>query len=72
MYIPYIEDTDDWVGTPTLLETCRHQLMMCENEIQECTLRPREERERIFTLAEFLIEATKERGALRDQLAKQL
>ena len=34
----YIEDTDDWLGTPTSLETCRHQLRMYENEFEALTL----------------------------------
>ena len=49
----YIEDTDDWLGCPTPLETCRHQLLMCENEIQELTAQLRQERERIFKLVEI-------------------
>lgn len=35
----YIEDTDDWLGTPTPLETCRHQLRMYENEFEALTLK---------------------------------
>ena len=35
----YIEDTDDWLGTPTSLETCRHQLRMYENEFEALTLK---------------------------------
>ena len=33
----YIEDTDDWLGTPTSLETCRHQIRMYENEFEALT-----------------------------------
>ena len=35
----YIEDTDDWLGTPEPLETCRHQLRMYENEFEALTLK---------------------------------
>lgn len=35
----YIEDTDDWLGNPTPLETCRHQLRMYENEFEALNLR---------------------------------
>ena len=35
----YIEDTDDWLGTPTSLETCRHQLRMYENEFETLTIK---------------------------------
>lgn len=34
-----IEDTDDWLGNPTPLETCRHQLRMYENEFEALTLK---------------------------------
>lgn len=35
----YIEDTDDWLGNPTPLETCRHQLRMYENEFEALNLK---------------------------------
>lgn len=35
----YIEEIDDWLGNPTPLETCRHQLRMYENEFETLTLR---------------------------------
>ena len=35
----FIEDTDDWLGTPTSLETCRHQLRMYENEFETLTIK---------------------------------
>ncbi|WDR37996.1 hypothetical protein NN484_09745 [Pseudomonas serboccidentalis] len=34
----YIEDTDNWIGCPTPLESCRHQLQICKSEIQEQTI----------------------------------
>ena len=64
----YIEDTDDWLGCPTPLETCRHQLRMYENEIQELTLQLRQERERVFKLVEMHGDTTNECGTLRTQL----
>lgn len=64
-----IENTDDWFGCPTPLETCRQQLLMYENEIQELTLRLRQERERIFKLVKILTQTTKERDAFRDRLS---
>lgn len=42
---------------------------MCENEIQELTTQLRQERERIFKLVEMHGQVTKEREALRSQLA---
>ena len=48
---PYeIEDTSDWLGTPTELETFKHYLAMVENEVQELTLQRRKAREDIFGL----------------------
>jgi chromosome segregation ATPase len=35
----YIEDTDDWLGNPEPIETCRHQLRMYENEFETLTLK---------------------------------
>ena len=35
----YIEDTDDWLGTPEPLETCRHQIRMYENEFEALTIK---------------------------------
>ncbi|AWY43871.1 hypothetical protein DKY63_29740 [Pseudomonas putida] len=64
-----IEDTDDWLGSPTPLETCRHQLRMYENEFEELNLQLREARGKIFTLVEMHAEAAKERDSLRAQLA---
>jgi regulator of replication initiation timing len=67
---PYeIEDTSDWLGCPTPLDTCRHQLRMLENEIQELMLQIRQARQNIFKLVEMHTEAANERDTLRSQLA---
>ncbi|WP_256578613.1 hypothetical protein [Pseudomonas sp. B28(2017)] len=67
---PYeIEDTSDWLGCPTPLDTCRHQLRMLENEIQELTLQIRQARQNIFKLVEMHTEAANERDTLRSQLS---
>ncbi|MNN42165.1 hypothetical protein D3C81_1563250 [compost metagenome] len=67
---PYeTEDTSDWLGCPTPLETCQHQLRMYENEFEELTLQLRQAREKIFKLVEMHAEAISERDALRSQLA---
>jgi uncharacterized coiled-coil DUF342 family protein len=66
---PYeIEDTTDWLGNPTPLETCRHQLRMYENEFEELTLQLRQGREKIFKLVEMHAEMASERDSLRAQL----
>ncbi|ANI54428.1 hypothetical protein [Pseudomonas sp. DR 5-09] len=64
----YIEDTDDWLGCPTPLETCRQQLRLYENEFEELNRQLREERERIFKLVEMNTETSKDRDSLRKQL----
>ena len=67
---PYeTEDTSDWLGCPTPLETCQHQLRMYENEFEELTLQLRQAREKIFKLVEMHAEAANERDTLRSQLA---
>lgn len=56
-----IEDTDDWLGSPTPLETCRHSLRIYENEVQELTLQLRQAREKIYKLVEMHAEAISQR-----------
>lgn len=63
-----IENTEDWLGCPTPLETCRQQLRLYENEFEELNRQLREERERIFKLVEMNTETGKDRDALRKQL----
>jgi uncharacterized coiled-coil DUF342 family protein len=63
-----IEDTSDWLGCPTPLETCRHQLRIYENEVEELTLQLRQAREKIFNLVEIHTEVAGERDTLRAQL----
>jgi chromosome segregation ATPase len=56
-----IEDTSDWLGCPTPIETCRHQLRMLENEVEELTLQLRQARQNIFKLVEMHTEAISQR-----------
>ncbi|TBN49193.1 hypothetical protein [Pseudomonas sp. BGI-2] len=65
-----IEDTSDWLGCPTELETCRYFLRITENEVQELTLQLRKAREDIFGLVQMHADVTKECGALRADLLK--
>jgi chromosome segregation ATPase len=64
-----IEDTDDWLGSPTPLETCRHQLALYENEFEELNLQLQQSRERIFKLVEMHAAASAECKTLRSQLS---
>lgn len=74
MELSDIENTDNWLGCPTPLETCRHQLALYENEFEELTLQLRQERERIFKLVEMHAEAVRERdeamATLREKAAE--
>ncbi|SNY42541.1 hypothetical protein SAMN05660659_04637 [Pseudomonas sp. LAMO17WK12:I6] len=63
-----IEDTDDWLGCPTPLETCRHQLALYENEFEELNLQLQQSRERIFKLVEMHAAASAECETIRSQL----
>jgi chromosome segregation ATPase len=65
-----IEDTSDWLGCPTELETCRYFLRITENEVQELTLQLRKAREDIFGLVEMHADASRERDQLRAELVK--
>ena len=63
-----IEDTSDWLGCPTELETCRQFLRMYENEVQELTLQMRKARENIFGLVQMHADVSWERDQLRAEL----
>lgn len=50
---PDIEDTSDWLGCPTELETATHYNRILENEVRELTRQLRKAREDIFGLAQM-------------------
>lgn len=60
-----IEDTSDWLGSPSELETCKQYMLMLENEVQELTLQLRKAREDIFGLVQMHTGASNERDRLR-------
>jgi uncharacterized coiled-coil DUF342 family protein len=63
-----IEDTSDWLGCPTELETCRQFLRMYENEVHELNLLLRKAREDVFGLVQMHADVSKERDQLRAEL----
>jgi uncharacterized coiled-coil DUF342 family protein len=63
-----IEDTSDWLGCPTELETCRQFLRMYENEVHELNLLLRKAREDVFGLVQMHAYVSKERDQLRAEL----
>ena len=65
-----IEDTSDWLGCPTELETCRYFLRITENEVQELTMQMRKAREDIFGLVQMHADVSKERDQLRAELTR--
>ncbi|WP_433766623.1 hypothetical protein [Pseudomonas putida] len=67
-----IENTDDWLGCPTPLETCRHQLRIYENEFEELNLQLREAREKIFTLVQMNDELSAAKGKMEVELKSAL
>lgn len=56
-----IEDTSDWLGSPTELETITHYKLILENEVQELTLQLRKAREDIFGLIQMHADAIAQR-----------
>ena len=64
----YIEDTDDWLGNPTPLETCRHQLRMYENEFEALTLKLQRALENIQGLIQDNDALIQERNSLKAKL----
>jgi hypothetical protein len=67
-----IEDTSDWLGYPTELETITHYKLMLENEVQELTLQLRKAREDIFGLVQMNSQLSNEKTNLSRELKKAL
>ncbi|HEF4758237.1 TPA: hypothetical protein SAN82_000635 [Pseudomonas putida] len=67
-----IENTDDWLGCPAPLETCRHQLRMYENEFEELNRQLREAREKIFKLVQMNDELSAAKGKVDAELKSAL
>lgn len=65
-----IEDTTDWLGCPTELETVPHYNRMLENEVQELTLQLRKAREGIFGPVQMHADVSNERDRLRTELSR--
>ncbi|WP_141676574.1 hypothetical protein [Pseudomonas bananamidigenes] len=63
-----IENTDDWLGCPTPLETCRHQLRMYENEFEALTLNLKRALENVHGLVRDNDALRQERDSLRAKL----
>jgi len=69
---PYeIEDTSDWLGCPTELETCTHYLRALENEVQELNQQLRKAREDIFGLVQMYDDAAVQRDEAMGNLRQR-
>jgi hypothetical protein len=66
-----IEDTSDWLGCPTELETITHYNRMLENEVQELNLQLRTARENIFGLVKMYDEASAQRDEAMSNLRER-
>ena len=48
-----IEDTDDWLGIPTPLESCKQHILLLENEVDDLNRQLRKARSDIFGLVQM-------------------
>lgn len=70
MHTDDIEDTDDWLGIPSPLETAIQHGKLLENEIQELTTQLREARRNTFKLVAMHDQASTERDQLKADLRR--
>jgi hypothetical protein len=66
-----IEDTSDWLGCPTELETITHYSRILENEVQELNLQLRVASENIFGLVKMYDEAWAQRDEAMSNLRER-
>ncbi len=55
------DDTADWLGIPTPLETCKQHILLLENEVAELNLQLRAARENIYKLVNMQAQTEKDR-----------
>lgn len=55
------DDTADWLGIPTPLETARQHALLLENEVAELNLQLRAARENIYKLVNMQAQTEKDR-----------
>ncbi|VVO21618.1 hypothetical protein [Pseudomonas fluorescens] len=65
------EDTCEWLGIPTPLETCIQHTHLLENEIDNLNQQLRAARENIFKLVEMQAQTTKDRDQAREYLKEK-
>ncbi|MDS9878999.1 hypothetical protein RMI40_29610 [Pseudomonas protegens] len=55
------DDTADWLGIPTPLETCKQHILLLENEVAELNLQLRAARENIYKLVNMQAQTENDR-----------
>ena len=64
-----IEDTSDWLESPTELETCKQYILILENEVQELTLQLRKAREDVFGLVQMHGQLSEAKSKVKSELS---
>lgn len=65
------DDTADWLGIPTPLETARQHALLLENEVDELNLQLRVARENIYKLVNMQAQTERERDDALSRLREK-
>lgn len=63
-----IEDTDDWLGLPTPLESCKQHILLLENEVDDLNCQLRKARSDIFGLVQMNDQLADDKSRLAGEL----
>lgn len=66
------DDTADWLGIPTPLETARQHALLLENEVDELNLQLRVARENIYKLVNMQAQTERERDDALSRLREKV
>lgn len=67
----HTEDTADWLGIPTPLETCKQHILLLENEVAELNLQLRAARENIYKLVNMQAQTERDRDEARARVREK-
>ncbi|MCE4056290.1 hypothetical protein LXM55_20710 [Pseudomonas sp. Au-Pse12] len=65
------DDTADWLGIPTPLETCKQHILLLENEVAELNLQLRAARENIYKLVNMQAQTERDRDEARARVREK-
>ncbi|WP_265534915.1 hypothetical protein [Pseudomonas saponiphila] len=65
------DDTADWLGIPTPLETARQHALLLENEVEELNRHLRAARENIYKLVNMQAQTEKDRDEARARVREK-